>query len=55
MKKRMLAAIKVEKGKRVEKQVRHHPTPTAKDRKDLRGAKGALLKNAVDRALANES
>jgi len=55
MKKRLLAAIKVEKAKRVQKRVRHHAVSTAKDRKDLRGAKGVLLKIAVDRALENES
>lgn len=41
MKKRALARIKAEKAKRARKRGR-------KDPKDLRGAKGALLKSAIE-------
>lgn len=54
MKKRMLARIKVEKARRMGKRARHHPAPKPRDPKDLRGAKGTLLKDAAERALRDD-
>jgi hypothetical protein len=48
MKKTMLAAIKTAKAKGSQKRRRRRPRAQAKDPKDLRGAKGALLKDAID-------
>ncbi len=54
MKKRMLARIKVMKTKRMQRQVRHRSSPRPTDPKDLRGAKGALVKSAVEATLEDE-
>jgi hypothetical protein len=48
MKKRMLARVEAEKAKRVRKRARRRSLRGAKDPKDLRGARGALLKAAAD-------
>ena len=52
MKKRTLARIQVEKEKRAQKRARRHPSGRTKDPKDLRGAKGALLKQAAEEGAA---
>ena len=54
MKKRTLTRIKVEKERRTQKRAQRRPSRRAKDPKDLRGAKGVLLKNAADAARALE-
>jgi hypothetical protein len=54
MKKRTLAQIKAEKGKRALKRSGHSLDHRAHDPKDLRGAKGALLKSAGETALQEE-
>jgi hypothetical protein len=48
MKKTMLAAIKTAKAKGSQKRGRRRSRPQRKDPKDLRGAKGVLLKSAID-------
>jgi hypothetical protein len=53
MKKTMLAAIKTAKAKGSQKRGRGSG-PQRKDPKDLRGAKGALLKGAIDTVLEEE-
>lgn len=55
MKKTLLTKIKVEKAKRIRKRERRRASLTVKDPKDLRGAKGALLKNAAAVVLEDES
>lgn len=50
MKKRTVVRIKVEKEKRSQKRAKRHPSRRSKDPKDLRGAKGALLKQAAEAA-----
>jgi len=54
MEKTMLAAIKTAKAKGRPKRARRRPRPEAKDPKDLRGAKGALLKGAIEAALEED-
>ncbi len=55
MKKAMLTKIKIEKAKRMRKLARSRPPIRVKDPKDLRGAKGALLKSAAAVVLEDES
>jgi hypothetical protein len=55
MKKTRLTKIKVEKAKRIRKRTRRGGSLGVKDPKDLRGAKGALLRNATAVALEDES
>jgi len=55
MKKRLLTKIKVEKVRRVRKRARRRAAIAVKDPKDLRGAKGVLLKSADEVALGDES
>jgi hypothetical protein len=55
MKKTLLTKIKVEKAKRSRKRTRRGGSLGAKDPMDLRGAKGALLRNATAVALEDES
>lgn len=50
MKKSVLKRIKAVKTRRAGKRVRRHPSPAARDPKDLRGAKGALLVDAAEAA-----
>ena len=52
MKKRTVVRIKVEKEKRAQKRAKRHPSRRSKDPKDLRGAKGALLKQAAEEGAA---
>jgi hypothetical protein len=54
MKKAMLAAIKTAKAKGLQKRERRRPRPQPKEPKDLRGAKGALLKDAIEAVLEEE-
>ena len=54
MKRTMLAAIKTAKAKGSHKRGRRRFRPPRKDPKDLRGAKGALLKGAIDTVLEEE-
>jgi hypothetical protein len=51
MKKAMLAAIKATRAKGRQKRGRRRPMLQPKDPKDLRGAKGALLKGAIEAGL----
>ncbi len=53
MKRRMLTRIRVEKQKRAGKRGRYRRA-RVRDTKDLRGAKGALLKSAADVGLKDE-
>jgi hypothetical protein len=55
MKKRMLARVKALKTKSAQKRARHGPWPRAKDPRNLRGAKGALLKSAAEAALEDST
>jgi hypothetical protein len=48
MKRTMLAAIKTAKAKGLQKRGRRRPRSRQRDPKDLRGAKGALLKGAIE-------
>jgi hypothetical protein len=56
MKKAMLAAIKTAKAKAkgLQKRGRRRPRRQSKDPKDVRGAKGVLLKDAIDAVLEEE-
>ena len=54
MKRTMLAAIKTAKAKGLQKRGRRRPRSRQRDPKDLRGAKGALLKGAIDTVLEEE-
>ncbi len=55
MKKTLLTRIRVEKAKGIRKRVRRRSSLRVKDPKDLRGAKGALLRNAAAVALEDEA
>jgi hypothetical protein len=54
MKKAELTKIKVEKAKRMRKRAGRRAVIAVKDPKDLRGAKGALLKSAAAAILEEE-
>ncbi len=54
MKRRAITAVKVEKAKRIRKRMHRRSSPRVTDPKDLRGAKGALLKSATASASEEE-